>query len=68
MLAALEAFQEIAVENFVIDVIDVDLHTALEEKWGHLVPVLLDGDVEICHYFLDPDRLSGHLASLAREA
>jgi hypothetical protein len=45
-----------------VDVIDVDADPALVEKYDELVPVLLgtgaDGrTVEICHYFLDRDRL-----------
>ena len=35
---------------------------ALETKWGDKVPVLLDGESEICHYFLAPDQLALHLA------
>jgi Glutaredoxin-like domain (DUF836) len=35
--------------------IDVDADAAVEERYGDLVPVLLDGatDREICHYHLD---------------
>ena len=49
------------IDAYVVDVIDVDQHPALEAKWGDKVPVLLDGDEEICHYFLDQDRLRLHL-------
>lgn len=41
--------------------VDVDSDPALEERFGELVPVLMferDGaEVEVCHYFLDAQRL-----------
>ena len=46
---------------YIVNVIDVDQHPALEAKWGDKVPVLLDGEVEICHYFLDVNRLALHM-------
>jgi glutaredoxin len=49
-------------EKFSIRVVDVDEHPALEERYGILVPVLLDGEVEICHYHLDSAKLAAHLA------
>jgi hypothetical protein len=45
-------------------VIDVDRHPRLEEKWGDKVPVLLDGDREICHYFLDHDAVDARLSRM----
>ena len=33
----------------------------LEEKYNELVPVLLDGDEEICHWFLDEEKLKAWL-------
>lgn len=62
MITALQESQGRFVGGFVFDVIDIDQHPALETKWGDKVPVLLDGEVEICHYFLDPDRLTMHLS------
>ena len=62
MIAALQTMQGHLIDGYVVDVIDVDQHPALEAKWGDKVPVLLDGDEEICHYFLDQDRLRLHLA------
>jgi thioredoxin reductase (NADPH) len=38
---------------FEIDVVDIDQHPALEEMWGDKVPVLMEGEKEICHYFFD---------------
>lgn len=57
MIAELQSLQQVHVHQYAIDVVDIDLYPALEPTWGDKVPVLLDGDVEICHYFLDADRL-----------
>ncbi len=51
-------------DRFTIRVVDVDEHPALEERYGILVPVLLDGEVEICHYHLDHAKLAAHLAAI----
>jgi hypothetical protein len=45
--------------------IDVDAHPALEERFGHLVPVLLEGGAdgaELCHYALEAARVEAALA------
>ena len=39
-------------------------HPRLEEKWGDKVPVLLDGDLEICHYYLDVEAVDTRLARM----
>jgi thiol-disulfide isomerase/thioredoxin len=62
MIAALEQFQ--GRYSFEIDVVDVDSNPRLEEKWGDKVPVLLDGDRELCHYFLDIEVLDARLARM----
>lgn len=36
-----------------IEVRDVDEDETLEARWGQWVPVLLAGDTELCHYYLD---------------
>ncbi len=36
-----------------LTVIDVDADVDLEARYGDLVPVLLAGARELCHYFLD---------------
>ena len=53
MLRALEALQ--AAHDFDIEVIDIDAsgQEALLSRYDELVPVLLDGHTEICHYHLD---------------
>ena len=55
MIAALVALQaELA---FTFDVVDVDADPALEACYDERVPVLCCDGVEICHHFLDRDRL-----------
>ncbi|WP_455021141.1 glutaredoxin family protein [Neisseria elongata] len=45
---------------FELEVVDVDDDPLLEEKYNELVPVLLDGDKEICHWHLDEEKLRRH--------
>ena len=33
--------------------VDVDSDTHLKQQYGTLVPVVMQGNVQICHYFLD---------------
>ncbi len=53
MLRTLKTLQ--AAHDFDIEVLDIDAadHAALESLYDDLVPVLLDGQTEICHYHLD---------------
>lgn len=51
MLAALEAMR--GEHDFDIMVQDVDADPDWVVRYDQLVPVLLLGDMEICHYFLD---------------
>jgi Glutaredoxin-like domain (DUF836) len=60
-LAPFAADGRIAVEE-----IDIDREEALEKRWGDKVPVLLCGDIELCHYRLDRAALASHLAGAAR--
>lgn len=53
MIAALESFRGRFSLTFDIDIVDIDQHPELEAKWGDKVPVLLNAEQEICHYFLD---------------
>ena len=62
LIAALKQYQ--GRYSFEIEVIDVDSSPRLEEKWGDKVPVLLDGDREICHYFIDHDAVDARLARM----
>lgn len=60
-----DALAPIAAEfGAVVEVLDVDADDALEAKWGELVPVLLHGDVELCHYFLDIPKVRDYLSQI----
>lgn len=45
-------------------VLDVDADPALEARYDELVPVLLHGDTELCHYFLDKAKVREYLAGI----
>ena len=62
LITALRQFQ--GRYDFEIKVVDVDRHPGLEEKWGDKVPVLLDGDREICHYHLDAAAVDARLSRM----
>ena len=47
-----------------VSVIDVDTDPALEARYDELVPVLLHGDIELCHYFLDMPKVREYLAGI----
>lgn len=50
--------------NATIKVIDVDANPVLEARYDELVPVLLHGDLELCHYFLDVPKVREYLAEI----
>lgn len=47
-----------------VKVLDVDADPVLEAKYDELVPVLLHGDYELCHYFLDEAKTREYLAQI----
>ena len=47
--------------DFEIQRVPIDNDAELEHAYGALVPVLVRGDVEICHYFLDRQALKREL-------
>lgn len=49
--------------GFEVEMVDIDRDPELEARFGEWVPVLMHGDVEICHYHLDRARLTAHLHS-----
>ncbi|HJV07906.1 glutaredoxin family protein [Paludibacterium denitrificans] len=61
MLAELKPWQ--AKYGFELEVLDVDADPLLEEKYNELVPVLMQGETEICHWHLDAPRLAACLAA-----
>jgi len=63
MLAKLQSYQQ----QFGVQISEVDIDTdpALEERFGTLIPVLVDENgAEICHYFLDDGALTAYLAKI----
>ena len=58
-LAALKSELDIS-----LTVLDVDADPVLEAKFDELVPVLLHGEVELCHYFLDEPKTREYLAGI----
>lgn len=44
--------------QFDIETLDIDADPVLRERYNTLVPVLTVNGEEVCHYFLDPDRLA----------
>jgi len=47
-----------------VTVVDVDGDPLLEAKYDELVPVLLHGGIELCHYFLDAPKTREYLAGI----
>lgn len=47
-----------------VTVLDVDADPALEAKYDELVPVLLHGETELCHYHLDVAKTREYLSEI----
>ena len=47
-----------------VTVVDVDGDPLLEAQYDELVPVLLHGGNELCHYFLDEPKTREYLAGI----
>lgn len=58
LIAALAPLQ--AELGFSVRVLDVDADAALEARWNEWVPVVLDGEQELCHHFLDETAIRAH--------
>ncbi|ULJ69056.1 glutaredoxin family protein [Wielerella bovis] len=57
-----DALQPLQAElGFDVEIVAIDDFPDLEEKYNELVPVLLHGDTEICHYFLDEPALRDYI-------
>lgn len=50
--------------EFDLDILDVDADPVLEAAYDELVPVLLHGDRELCHYHLDAPKVREYLAAI----
>ncbi len=62
MLRQLQPFQ--AEFGFELEIIDVDEFAELELKYNELVPVLLHGEHQICHWHLDETALRDYLQTI----
>lgn len=47
-----------------VTVLDVDADPELESRYDELVPVLLHGENELCHYFLDEPKVREYLSEI----
>jgi thioredoxin reductase (NADPH) len=47
-----------------LTVIDVDADPVLEARYDELVPVLIHGETELCHYFLDEAKIREYLTGI----
>ncbi|MDO4904636.1 MAG: glutaredoxin family protein [Lautropia sp.] len=63
MVDALRPYQ--AAYGFDLEIIDVDSTPELEAKYNELVPVLLIGGRQICHWHLDEPKLRALLEAQA---
>lgn len=59
MLQALRGLQSDL--DFEIVLVDIDREPALRQRYDEWVPVLCCGELEICHYYLDPKALNAAL-------
>ncbi|AWI74507.1 MAG: thioredoxin family protein [Azoarcus sp.] len=63
------ALEPIAAElGWTVKVIDVDLHPELEARWDELVPVVLHGEHELCHYHLDETGVRAYCGAFPLES
>lgn len=62
MLSGLRQLQ--AGQHFGLTVIDVDSNPLLERRYGELVPVLVHGEQELCHYHLDIPAVTDYLSKI----
>lgn len=62
MIAALQVLQ--GRYSFEFDVVDVDTDRVLDTSLGERVPVLMHGEHELCHYFLNEAAVTAYLSNL----
>lgn len=63
LIAGLHTLQ--ARQRFEFRVIDVDSDPGLEAQFGELVPLLMHGERELCHYHLDSAAVTAYLAQIS---
>jgi len=64
----LAALRKLVGDEISVNVIDIDLHADLVQRYDELVPVLIgsrngEPDQQLCHYFLDENAVKGFLSS-----
>lgn len=59
MLQALRGLQ--SRQPFELTLVDIDRDPVLQRRYDEWVPVLADGEEEICHYHLDEGALAARL-------
>jgi thioredoxin reductase (NADPH) len=50
--------------GFSVEVVDIDSDPVLEQRFDTLVPVLMHGDTELCHYHLDAGKVRAYLVKI----
>ena len=53
--------------SFAVERVDIDADPRLRARYDTEVPVLADGEIELCRHFLDPLAVSERLASYNAE-
>ena len=48
-----------------VELLDADADLALEASYGERVPVLLHGQTELCHYFMDVSKVRDYLSKIS---
>ena len=48
-----------------LPLVDADSDPAMEARFGERVPVLLGGDLELCHYFIDVAKVRDYLSKIS---
>ena len=61
MLAALRAQMG---AGFPVEIVDVDSDPALKARYGEHVPVLMDGDTELCRHLYDPAKFAAYATKI----
>ncbi|MFZ4536826.1 glutaredoxin family protein [Propionivibrio sp.] len=50
--------------GFDVEILDVDADPELEALYDELVPVLMHGEAELCHYFLEVAKVRDYLSKI----
>jgi glutaredoxin-like protein DUF836 len=48
--------------GWTVEEIDIDADPVLEKRWSESVPVLLAGETELCHYWIDETAVTAFLS------